>query len=578
MNKYRLIIRLYNEEIKKYWKEKFLIFFFIIVSAISTSAVAWLLDPAIKTIFLEKNRTYLFAIPLLIIFAFIVKSLSTYIIRTKTISISYGIAKSVQIQMGKKIIYSDTSFINNKHSGKIISSLTNDIAILINTLNNVIINTFKEFFTLIVLIALMIYQNWQLSVMALTIMPVAALVAKKIGKKMGRAVNTMLQTFDDFTKVLSEILRAIAVIKIFQQEKKQLKKFSESIEDRMSKGMKVEKTRLRTAPFLETITGFAIALVVFAGGYQSLNDQIEIGTFFSFLTAMMLAYQPVRALAGFNIGINEGLAALKRIYELIDRKNLIKNEENCKELIISNKQILFSNVKFSYPDGTLAINNISCKIDGGSKVAIVGRSGAGKTTLINLIPRIYNTTEGDIFIDNQNIKNVKIDSLRQQISLVSQEIILFDDTIKENILQGKIDAHESEIIEACKLAAADEFIQKMPAKYETIVGENGVKLSGGQKQRLSIARAILRDSSIILLDEPTSALDNESEKKIQDAINNLIKNKTTIIIAHKLSTILNMDKIIVLKNGIIEAEGNHEYLLKNSKTYSKLYNEELKKK
>ena len=289
----------------------------------------------------------------------------------------------------------------------------------------------------------------------------------------------------------------------------------------------------------------------------------------------MLAYQPVRALAGVNIGINEGIAAAKRIYTLLDNVNEISDHVKSENLIIKNKDIVFENVTFSYPDGTIALKNISTKIKGGSTVALVGKSGSGKSSFINLIPRFYNITSGDIKIDGQSIRDLNIVSLRKEIALVSQEIILFDDTIKSNIAYGKINASDEEILTASNNAVADEFIKKLPNGYDSIIGENGVMLSGGQKQRLSIARAMLKNSSIILLDEATSALDTESETKVKYAIDNLIKNRTTIVIAHRLSTIKNANKIIVLNEGQLVAEGTHEELIQNSKDYQKLYDQEI---
>ena len=306
-----------------------------------------------------------------------------------------------------------------------------------------------------------------------------------------------------------------------------------------------------------------------------MQNKIDIGSFFSFLTALMLAYQPVRALAGVNIGINEGIAAAKRIYTLLDNVNEISDHVKSENLIIKNKDIVFENVTFSYPDGTIALKNISTKIKGGSTVALVGKSGSGKSSFINLIPRFYNITSGDIKIDGQSIRNLNIISLRKEIALVSQEIILFDDTIKSNIAYGKINASDEEILTASNNAVADEFIKKLPNGYDSIIGENGVMLSGGQKQRLSIARAMLKNSSIILLDEATSALDTESETKVKYAIDNLIKNRTTIVIAHRLSTIKNANKIIVLNEGQLVAEGTHEELIQNSKDYQKLYDKEI---
>ena len=572
--KIKLISRIFRTQVKRYFSQVVVIFIFIIISALATASVAWLLDPAIKKIFIEKNKLLLFIIPGLIVLAFIIKSISVYLIKIKTIKISYNITKNIQILMASKILKSDTAFLSSKHSGKFISNFTNDTGTLLFVINGIAISAIKEFFTLIALLGLMFYQNWKLSLLAIIMIPVAAYFSKKFGKKMGKYVNQSLIASEIFTKYLSEILKSTSVIKIFQKENYELNNFKKIIEDRIEKMTKVERTRLGSAPVMETITGFAIAIVVFVGGYLGINNQIEIGSFFSFLTALMLAYQPVRALAGVNIGINEGLIAAKRIYELLDNQDIVSPNTDKKNLEIINKEIEFSNISFKYPDGTLALKDINIKIKGGSTVALVGKSGSGKTSFINLIPKFYNPTSGTVTIDNQNINEVSLNSLRKEIALVPQDTILFDDTVKANIAYGKLDASEEEIINASKNAAADEFIKNLPNGYETIVGENGVKLSGGQKQRISIARAMLKNSSIILLDEATSALDTESESKVKHAIDNLKKDRTTIIIAHRLSTIKNADKILLLHDGELIDQGTHEELIIKSKNYQKLYNQQ----
>ena len=577
MENFELVKRIFKTQVRRYLSQIMIIFTFIIISAIATSAVAWLLDPAIKKIFIEKNTTLLIFIPILIVVAFLIKSLSIYMIRIKTIKMAFNVIKNIQILMAEKILSSDTSLIADKHSGKFISNFTNDTTTLWGVINGIAINAVKEFFTLIFLLSLMFYQNWKLSILAIIMIPVAAFFSKKLGKKMGKFVNRSLEASENFTKFLSEILKATTLIKIFQKEEEESKNFKKVINDRIEIATKVEKTRLGAGPVMETITGLAIGIVVFAGGYLSIKNQIEIGSFFSFLTALMLAYQPVRALAGVNIGVNEGIAAAKRIYKMLDSVNKIVDSPNAKILNIKNKNIVFKNVSFNYPNGTKALKNISTKITGGTTVALVGKSGSGKSSFINLIPRFYNITSGTIEIDDQDLNNVTIGSLRKEIALVSQDTVLFDDTIKANIAYGKINATDEEILDASQNASAHEFIEKLPLGYETIIGENGVKLSGGQKQRLSIARAILKKSSIILLDEATSALDNESETKVKFAIDNLIKNTTTIVIAHRLSTIINSNKIILLNEGNLEAEGTHEELLKKSSTYLKLYEQEIYK-
>ena len=574
MNKIDLLKRIFKTQIKKYYKQILVIFFFIIFSALSTTAVAWLLDPAIKKIFIEKDKVMLYLIPLAIICAFLVKSLSTFMVRIKTIKIACSVIKNIQILLGEKILKSDTSFLTSEHSGKFISNFTTDTVTLSNVLNGIAVNAVKEGITLIFLLGLMFYQNWKLSLLAITLIPIAAMFSRKIGKRMGKAVLTFLTLSEVFTKYLSEILKATQVIKIFQKEKDELKNLSNVISSRTDTIIKMEKTRLGASPIMETITGFAIAIVVFTGGLQSIAGQIEMGQFFSFLTALMLAYQPVRSLASVNIGIQEGLTAANRIYQLLDNKDFIVNKEGSKEFEIKNADVQLKNLSFKYPDGTKALKNINASIEGGTKVALVGPSGGGKSTFINLIPRFYDPQEGHVEIDNQNIKDVTIQSLRKHIAMVSQDVILFDDTVKANIAYGNIEATEKEILEASRQANCHEFIEGLKDKYETNIGENGVKLSGGQKQRISIARAILKKSSIILLDEATSSLDTESEKKVQDAINNLTESKTTIIIAHRLSTISKVDKILVIKEGELIEEGNHKNLIDNSIIYKRLYEQQ----
>jgi subfamily B ATP-binding cassette protein MsbA len=421
----------------------------------------------------------------------------------------------------------------------------------------------------------MFYHDWQLSLLAIVMIPIAAISSKKIGKKMGKKVYLSLEASDKFMKFLSELIKGSWLIKIYQKEEDELKKISMIIDEKFKALRKVEQTKFSTAPIMEIISAIAIAIVVFFAGYRSMQGAITLGQFVSFLAALMLAYQPVKALAGINVGIQEGIAAAKRIYEIIDQKNEIYNDENAPSLKLKKATLEFKNISFMYPDGTHALKNLSAKIEGGTKVGLVGISGSGKTTFLNLIPRFFNLEHGTILIDDQNINTINLNSLRKEISIVSQDVILFDDTIRSNILYGNTSASDDEIINSCKFAAAQDFIEKLPNKYETVIGENGIKLSGGQKQRLSIARAILKDSPIILLDEATSSLDSESEAVIQKAIENLTKNKTTIIIAHRLSTIMNCDKILVFDNGQIADEGSHEFLVKNSSIYKNLYEKQI---
>jgi subfamily B ATP-binding cassette protein MsbA len=575
MTKLELIKRVFKSQVKKYIPELFLAFIFIILTSITTAITAWLLDPAIKEIFENKNNKMLYIIPVAIVFTFVLKAFSIYGTRIVTIKVGIKIIKNIQTLMAQKFLLSDISHITKKHSGKYLSNFTNDTNILFLVLTGVVVTLFKETFTLIALLGLMFYQDWQLSLLAILMIPIAVLSSKNIGKKMGKKVLISLEASDKFMKFLSEIIKGSWLIKIYQKEEEELKKISMIIDEKFKAIRKVEQTRLGAGPIMEIISSIAIAIVVFFAGYRSLQGAITLGEFVSFLAALMLAYQPVKALAGINVGIQEGIAAARRIYEIIDQKNEIVNDENAPSLKLTNATLEFKNISFVYPDGTQALKNLSAKIEGGKKVGLVGISGSGKTTFLNLIPRFFNLEHGQILVDGQNINNINLNSLRKEISLVSQDVILFDDTIKSNILYGNSSASDDEVIAACEFAAAQDFIEKLPHKYQTIIGENGIKLSGGQKQRLSIARAILKNSSIILLDEATSSLDSESETVIQKAIENLTKNKTTIIIAHRLSTIMNCDKILVFDNGQIISEGSHEFLVNNSSVYKNLYEKQI---
>jgi subfamily B ATP-binding cassette protein MsbA len=575
MNKLDLVKRIFRTQVKKYIPELSITFIFIVLTSLTTAATAWLLDPAIKEIFVNKNIKMLYYIPLAIVLTFIIKAFAIYGTRIITIKVGIKIIKNIQTLMAKKFLLSDISHITKRHSGRYLSSFTGDTAVLLNVLTGVVVTLFKETFTLIALVGLMFYHDWQLSLLAIIMIPIAAFSSKNLGKKMGKKVHISLEASDKFMKFLSEMIKGSWLIKIYQKEEEELKRISIIIDEKFKAIRKVEQIRLGAGPIMEIISAIAIATVVFFAGFRSMQGAITLGEFVSFLAALMLAYQPVRALAGINIGIQEGISAAKRIYEIIDQKNEIYHDENAPSLKLKNATIEFKNISFTYPDGTRALKNLSAKIEGGTKVGLVGISGSGKTTFLNLIPRFFHLKNGSIFIDNQNINDINLNSLRKEISLVSQDVILFDDTIKANILYGNAFASNEEIIEACKFAAAQDFVEKLPNKYETIIGENGIKLSGGQKQRLSIARAILKNSSIILLDEATSSLDSESESVIQKAIENLTKNKTTIIIAHRLSTVMNCDKILVFENGQIIEEGKHEFLVNNSSTYKMLYEKQI---
>ncbi len=571
-----ILKRLFHQYVKKHIKKIFLALLLSIVVAGSTSAIAWLLDPAVKKIFIEQNSTFSWLIPVLIIVAFSGKGISLYIARLTIIRVGEEVSGEIKREIAGNIITSDIETLDNKHSGKYISSVMYDTGQIQNLVSTGVLNLMKDTFSVIALVGVMFYQNWKLALFAILMMPLAAGLAKSLGKRIGKAVGKAGEASAVLVSFLSEIFRGSRMIRIYQKEKKVSEDADNVINDMVEKNIKTSSVMIRAAPLMETLTGLMIAgFIAFSGKLISAGE-LEVNNFFSFLAAMMLAYQPIRSLATLNMVAYQGATAFKRISKIIDKEILIKENLNLPELDIQKSNINFNNVSFKYETtDKQTVKNINFDIQGGSMAAFVGQSGAGKSTIMNLLPRFYDPQNGSIKIDNQDISKVQLSSLRKNISLVSQDTILFDDTIKNNISYAKDNATDEEIENACKFAAASEFIKKLPNKYQTMIGENGIRLSGGQKQRISIARAILKESPIILLDEATSSLDAESEKIVQDAILNLIKNKTTLVIAHRLSTIHKANKIFVVKNGEIIESGNHEELIKDCSEYKLLYEKQL---
>ena len=572
-----ILKRLYREYVKKHLKRIFLSLALSIIVAGTTTATAWLLDPAVKKIFIDKDRTLAWVIPLAIVVTFAAKGLALYFARINIIKVGAKIGAEFQKKLTNTILHSDIQTLDNKHSGKYISNIYFDTGQITTLVSTGVLNLMKDSFTVIALVALMFHQNWKLAIFALFMMPLAGFVSKSLGKRIGKATGEAGEISGRVMAFFSELFKASRMIRIYQKEKVETQNASNVITEMMNKNIKIAMIMIRATPIMETLTGCMIAGFIFYAGQLIDTGEIEVNNFFSFLAAMMLAYQPIRSLATINMVAYQGSAAAKRVFAVLDDPIKIKNDETLPDLSIKKCEIEFKNVSFMYANtDRKAVKQINLEIDGSSMTAFVGHSGAGKSTIINLLPRFYDTQTGVITVDGQDIKKISLHSLRKNISLVSQDVVLFDDTIRNNILYADLNASEQEVEKACEYAAASEFVDKLPNGYETLIGENGVRLSGGQKQRISIARAILKKAPIILLDEATSSLDADSEEVVQNAITNLTKNKTTLVIAHRLSTIHKAEKIFVLKNGEILNSGNHDFLIKNCEEYKSLYQKQLK--
>ena len=578
MEKSATLKRLFNEYTKKYIKKIAIAVFFSLLVAASTSSIAWLLDPAIDKIFIQKDQSLLIIIPFLIIIAFTTKGVSLYLAKVIMINVGEDIKKKLQFDMLNTLISADTQSIDEKHTGKFISNLTYDVMHITNLLSHGILNLFKDSLTLIGLLTVMFLQNWKLSLIAIILIPIASTAARSLGKRMGKVTTEAQEKSSFLTKYLVELFKNHRLTKIFQKEKYESNRADNYLNQLKEKNKKIGHVIVRISPIMEVLTGVMIAILIFYSGKLIAVGELSVNNFFSFLAAMMLAYQPVRSLSTLNVILNQGLSAASRILSVIDTEKLIKNPENAKEINVEKANIKFKDVMFSYnkSDGDV-LKNVNLEFEGGQMTSLVGHSGSGKSTILNLIPRFYDCGSGDISVDDQSIYDVTLHSLRKNISLVSQETTLFDDTIKNNIKYANLDASDEEIFRAAKLSHCDEFINNLPEKYETLIGEDGVRLSGGEKQRISIARAMLKKSSIILLDEATSSLDSETETKIQDALKILTKDRTTIVIAHRLSTILNSNKIYVIDSGKIIDNGKHEDLLINSKIYKNFHDKQFQR-
>ena len=571
----QILKRLFRDSIRPYSLRLFSSLFFMVIIALCTGATAWLLDPAIDKIFLDKDESMLLLIPIAIILTLLIKSIATFIQIVLLNGVAQNVIADTQIKLFKKIINADLAWLHKVHSAKIISNFLYDVTLLQDSVSSSLANGVKDVLTLICLLGVMYYQDWQLATISIIAFPLVGILTRRLGKRIKKASTESQEETGTLASILSENLDGTRIVKAYQQEDEEIEKLSKSVFRRMTKILKGANARGAASPFAEFLAGFGIAGALYYAGLRGLQGELALNEFVSFLGAMMLAFQPLRRIAQINATLQEGFAAAIRVFGLLDQKSLINEAQNAPNLSIDKSDITFEDVTLSY-EGQInsALTGINLRIPHGKTTALVGPSGSGKSSILNLIPRFYDPDKGNVKIDNQDIKELTISSVRSSLALVSQEPVLFDMSIYDNILYGKPEASREEVINAAKAAAAHEFISELPKQYETIVGEKGYSLSGGQKQRISIARAFLKNAPILLLDEATSSLDTESEHLVQNAISVLMKDRTTLVIAHRLSTIINSDQIIVLDSGSVAEIGTHEELLKKNGVYKKLYERE----
>ena len=541
------------------------------IAAGATAALAYLMEPVLDEVFINQDQSMLILVPVAVIVVTLIKGLATFAQGILMAYVGQRIIANLQSLIFSHLLRFDLAFFQNTASGNLISRLTNDVNLMRNAVSNALTGMVKDSLTLLFLVAVMFEKDWRLAVIAFVVFPLAVFPIIRIGKRTRKISTSALAELGHFTARLNEVFQGARHVKAYNMEVYETTRTNQLIEKVFKLIYKALRIRAAATPIMETLGGIFIAIIILYGGWQVIDNMLTPGEFFAFITAMLLAYQPLKALANLNTNLQEGLAATQRVFNILDTEPSIVDSPNASRLKVLNGTVNFSNISFSYSNKKIALSNISLDIPAGKTVALVGPSGGGKSTLLNMIPRFYDSDNGTITIDNTNIKDVTVASLRESIGLVSQETILFDDTILANIAYGQLGADHKDIINAAKAAGAHDFIMSMPNTYDTVIGEQGTKLSGGQRQRICIARAMLKDAPILLLDEATSALDSESERQVQNALAKLMKGRTTLIIAHRLSTIQDADKIYVIENGKVSEHGTHEYLLNNKGPYAKLH-------
>jgi ATP-binding cassette, subfamily B, bacterial MsbA len=566
-----LASRLVREHVKPHWPRIALAAVAMLFAAAATAANAWLMEPVLDDVFVRRDRAMLFLIPLAVVAAALVKGGATYAQAVLLNHVGQRIIADLQVRLFAHLMRADLQFFHDNPTGQLISRVTNDVNLMRGAVTQALTGIAKDALTIAFLVGLMFYQDWRLALIAFVAFPVAIWPIVRIGKRMRKvSANTQVE-MGNLATVLDETFQGARHVKAYGMEAYETGRAARVIETLFRLVLKATRTRSASHPIMETLGSIAVALVILYGGSQVVAGATTPGTFFSFITALLLAYQPVKSLANLNATLQEGLAAAARVFMLIDRDPVIKDPPNAKPLEIGRGEIAFDGVHFAYVPGSPALEGLTLTVPGGRTVALVGPSGAGKTSVLNLIPRFYDVDRGRVTIDGTDVRDATLDSLRAAIAIVSQEVSLFHDTVRANIAYGRPQASDAEIARAASLAGAAEFIATLPQGYDTIVGERGVKLSGGQRQRIAIARALLKNAPILLLDEATSSLDTESERQVQGALATLMKGRTTLIVAHRLSTVVDADLICVIEDGRVTEQGRHADLIARGGTYARLY-------
>ena len=568
---YALVKRLLKESVRPYLKWIGFALVGMVFVAGATAASAWLMKPVINDVFVAKNKEFLLPISIAVLVTFAIKGFANYAQSVIMHYVGQRIITDTQHRLYAHLTRMDLGFFHQTPTGSLISRFTVDINMMRAAVSNALTGIGKDFLTLIFLVGVMFIQDWYLAVIAFVVFPVAILPIVKLGQRIRKVTVSTQEEIGQFTTLLEQTIQGARVVKAYRMEEYEKGRFRKIAERVFQLVFKSARIRSMASPIMETLGGVAIALVIFYGGFRVIEESMNPGAFFSFITALLLAYEPMKRLANLNASLQEGLASAQRLFDLLDTKPNITDKPNATTLKIKGGNIVLNQVNFSYIPKHPVINGVSLSVPAGKLVALVGPSGAGKSTILNLIPRFYEVDSGIIKIDGIDVQDATLDSLRRNIALVSQEIILFDDTIRANIAYGRPDASEKEITQAAKNAAAHDFIEAMSNGYDTYVGERGTKVSGGQRQRLAIARAMLKNAPILLLDEATSSLDAESEREVQAALMELMKGRTTLVIAHRLSTVIEADLIHVIDNGKLVESGNHPELLSKNGTYARLY-------